>query len=278
MIRIGEFNDLEMCKCVDFGVYLGTEEERVLLPTKWVPDGLAIGDSLRVFVYTDSEDRPIATTHVPLACVGEFASMVVVDITDHGAFVDWGLEKDLFVPFARQTVKLEKGQRQIVYVSLDTRTGRVVGSTDLGRHFEYDITALHVGQEVPLLVFDFNDVGSQVVVAGRYRGIVYHDETFETLQRGQQLNGWVKALRDDNRVDVSVRRSGHGSVVDAKAIILEALIAAGGSLPLHDKSSPEEIRDTLKLTKKVFKKAVGGLYKERRIRINDAGIHFNDDS
>ena len=277
MIRIGEYNDLEVCKSVEFGVYLGTEEERVLLPTKWVPEGLAIGDSLRVFVYTDSEDRPIATTDVPLACIGEFASMAVVDTTDHGAFVDWGLEKDLFVPFARQAVKLEKGQRQIVYVSLDTRTGRVVGSTDLGRHFEYDITALYVGQEVPLLVFDFNDVGAQVVVAGRYRGIVYHDETFETLQRGQQLNGWVKTLREDNRVDVSVRRPGHGSVVDAKAVILEALIAAGGSLPLHDKSSPEEIRDTLKLTKKVFKKAVGGLYKDRRISISEAGIQFKEE-
>jgi len=278
MIRIGEYNDLEAFKRVDFGIYLGNQEEWVLLPSKWVPEGLAVGESLRVFVYTDSQDRPIATTDAPVATIGEFASMEVVDITNHGAFVDWGLEKDLFVPFAQQIRALKKGQRQIVYVSLDQRTGRVIGSTDLGRYFDYDIADLHVGQEVALLVFDFNDAGAQVVVAGRSRGIIYHDETFETLQRGQQLNGWVKLLRDDNRVDVSVRRPGHGSVVDAKVVILEALIAAGGSLPLHDKSSPEEIGDTLKLSKRVFKQAVGGLYKDRRISISEAGIHFNDNS
>jgi len=278
MIRIGEYNDLEAFRQVDFGIYLGDEEEWVLLPSKWVPEGLAVGDSLRVFVYTASKDRPIATTDAPVATIGEFASMEVVDITNHGAFVDWGLEKDLLVPFAQQIRALKKGQRQIVYVSLDDRTGRVIGSTDLGRHFDYDISDLHVGQEVSLLVFDFNDAGAQVVVAGRYRGIIYHDETFETLQRGQQLNGWIKKLRDNNRVDVSVNRPGHGSVVDAKVVILEALIAAGGTLPLHDKSSPEEIGDTLKLSKKVFKKAVGGLYKDRRIRMSETGIHFNDDS
>ncbi len=278
MIRIGEYNDLEAFKRVEFGVYLGDEEESVLLPGKWVPEGLSIGEPLRVFVYTDSRDRPIATTDEPVATIGEFASMEVVDITNHGAFLDWGLEKDLFVPFARQASALKKGQRHIVYVSLDERTGRVIGSTDLGRYFEYDTANLHVGQEVSLLVFDFNDAGTQVVVEGRYRGIVYHDETFEALQRGQQLNGWVKQLRDDNRVDVSVRRPGHGSVVDAKVVILEALIAAGGSLPLHDKSSPEEIGEALKLSKKVFKKAVGGLYKDRRVRISETGIHINDDS
>ena len=127
-----------------------------------------------------------------------------------------------------------------------------------------------------LLVFDFNEAGAQVVVEGRYRGIVYHDETFEALQIGQQINGWVKQLRDDNRIDVSVRRPGHGSVVDAKVVILEAIIAAGGSLPLHDKSTPEEIGDTLKLSKKVFKKAIGGLYKERRISISEEGIQLKD--
>ena len=278
MIRIGEYNDLKAFKRVDFGVYLGDEEEWVLLPSKWVPDELALGESLRVFVYTDSKDRPIATTDVPVATIGEFASMEVVDMTKYGAFVDWGLDKDLFVPFRQQMGALKKGQRHIVYVSLDERTGRVIGSTDLGRCFEYDIADLHVGQEVTLLVFDFNDAGAQVVVEGRYRGIVYHDETFEALQIGQQINGWVKQLRDDNRIDVSVRRPGHGSVVDAKVVILEALIAAGGSLSLHDKSSPEEIRETLKLSKRVFKKAVGGLYKDRRVRISETGIHINDDS
>ena len=278
MIRVGEYNDLEVFKRVDFGVYLGNQEEWVLLPSKWIPEGLAIGESLRVFVYTDSRDRPIATTDAPVATIGEFASMKVVDLTRYGAFFDWGLEKDLFVPFARQVSELKKGQRHIVYVSLDEHTGRVIGSTDLGRYFEYDTVDLHVGQEVSLLVFDFNDVGAQVVVAGRYRGIIYHDEAFDTLQRGQQLKGWVQRLRADNRVDVSVRRPGHGSVLDAKVVILEALIAAGGSLPLHDKSSPEEIGDMLKLSKRVFKKAVGGLYKDRRISISETGIHFNDDS
>jgi predicted RNA-binding protein (virulence factor B family) len=272
MIRIGEYNELRMYKRVDFGVYLGDEDNRILLPRKWVPEGVNVGDSIRVFVYTDSEDRPIATTMVPLATVGEFASMEVVDVTEHGAFVNCGLEKDLFVPIVRQMQPLRKGQRRVVYVSLHERTQRLIGSTDIGRFFDSDIDALDAGQEVPLLVFDFNDVGALVVVAGRYRGIVYHDETFQPLELGQALTGWVKTLREDNRVDISLQRIGHGSTLDAKEVVLRALADAGGKLPLHDKSSPEEIRTTLKLSKKVFKKAIGGLYKERRILINDAGI------
>jgi len=275
-IRIGEYNELEVIERVDFGVYLGTGEERVLLPQKWAPDGLGVGDSISVFIYTDSEDRPIATTDAPHATIGEFAFLEVVDIAPHGAFVDWGLEKDLFIPFAQQKRPLERGQRHVVYVSLHERTGRVIGSTDIGRYFEYDLDALPIGKEVSLLVFDFNDVGAQVVVDGRYRGIVYRNETYEPLELGQKLRGWVKALREDERVDISLRRLGHGATLDAKDVILDALAAAGGTLPLHDKSSPDDIRAALKMSKKVFKKAIGGLYKARRIVITDVGIESTD--
>lgn len=272
MIRIGEYNVLEVQKEVDFGFYLGTEEDTILLPGKWAPDGLDLGDQLRVFVYTDSEDRPIATTQGPLATIGEFALMDIVDITPHGAFADWGLEKDLFIPFGLQKHPLETGQKYVVYVSLHDRTKRVVGATDLGPHFEQDISELQVGQEVGLMVFNLNEVGAQVVVSGCYRGIVYHDDTMTRLQRGQRLTGWIETIREDARVDVTLRRRGREANDEAREIVLRALAEAGGSLPLHDKSPPEDIRAALELSKKVFKKSVGGLYKERLIELGDGNI------
>jgi predicted RNA-binding protein (virulence factor B family) len=159
-----------------------------------------------------------------------------------------------------------------VYVSLHDRTKRVVGATDLGPHFEQDISELQVGQEVGLMVFNLNEVGAQVVVSGCYRGIVYHDDTMTRLQRGQRLTGWIETIREDARVDVTLRRRGREANDEAREIVLRALAEAGGSLPLHDKSPPEDIRAALKLSKKVFKKALGGLYKERLIELGDGSI------
>lgn len=271
-IRIGEYNVLEVQKQVDFGFYLGSEEDVILLPGKWAPPGLAVGDPLRVFVYTDSEDRPIATTQEPLATIGEFALMRIVDITRHGAFADWGLEKDLFVPYGLQKTRLEKGQSYVVYVSLHPRTNRVVGATELRPHFDGNLDALEVGQEVDLIVFNLNDVGAQVLVAERHSGIVYHNDCFERLRRGERLKGWIEKIREDGRLDIALRRRGRDANDEAQQIVVDALVEASGSLALHDKSPPEEIQLALGLSKKVFKKAIGGLYRRRLLQMTEVGI------
>jgi hypothetical protein len=273
-IRTGEYNTLPIQDTAEFGLFLGWDDDRVLLPKRYMPSMFELGQELRVFVYRDSEDRRVATTQTPHGCVGEFASVEIVDLTPHGAFAGWGLDKDLFIPFAQQRAALRIGDRHIVYISLHERTDRVIGSTDVGRYFDYDIEPIRVGTEVSLLVFGRNEVGSQVVVDNRYRGIVYHNEAFTSLKTGESLTGYVKALREDDRLDISLRRIGHDATLDAKDLILRALSEAGGRLSLHDKSPPEEIRSALGMSKKLFKRALGGLYRDRRVTLQGDGIEL----
>ena len=278
MIEIGHYNTLKVAELVDFGAYLTDGHDQVLLPSKWVTNSLAEGDELEVFVYTDSEDRPIATLEQPKAQVGEFALLEVVDSTRYGAFVDWGLSKDLLVPFAEQEPRLSVGDWAVFYIDLNNQTNRPVASNRLNRHFDYNVEHINENVEVDLMVYGHNQAGSLVVVNGRHRGIIYHDQTFKHLSVGERVTGFVATVREDNRIDVTLTRRGHGGTLDAKEIILEKIKAAGGTLHLHDKSHPDEIKAMLQMSKKRFKAALGGLYKEGAIVFFDGGIKLADDS
>lgn len=276
-IQIGRYNTLEVLRVAEPGLYLGAVEEQVLLPNKYVPEGIEIGDVLRVFVYTDSEDRPVATTLEPKAVVGDFAFLEVVDLSEHGAFLDWGLEKDLFAPFNAQHREPRVGERLVFAVSLDERTGRVRASSRLRTYLDYDVSAVEAGDEVTLLVYGKNELGTLVIVDGQHPGIVYDNETFRKLSLGERLQGFVKEVREDNKLDIRLQRIGREAIGDATATLLEALRSAGGFLPLHDKSPPEAIRAKLEMSKKAFKRALGGLYKARRVELLPDGVKLLDD-
>jgi predicted RNA-binding protein (virulence factor B family) len=275
-ISIGQYNTLEVVREGDPGLYLGAEAQAVLLPWRYVPEGTKVGDQLRVFVYTDSEDRPIATTLTPTAVVGDFALLEVVAVAEHGAFLNWGLAKDLFAPFNEQRDRTEVGGKYVFAVSLDERDGRVKASSELGRYFDYDVDEVQEGDEVDLLVYGRNDVGALVVVDGRHAGIVYLNETFQPLTVGDEITGYVKFVRPDNKLDIRLQRIGAEAADDGQRVVLEALRAHGGFLPLHDKSPPEEIRAQFALSKKAFKRALGALYKARRVELRPDGVKLLD--
>lgn len=269
---MGQTNTLEIEEFVDEGAYLGDGDQQVLLPKSKVPKGSKLGDRLRVFIYRDSDDYPVATTDEPFAEVGDFACLAVVDIADHGAFVDWGLEKDLFIPFKEQSKRLHFDDQQVFYVRIHKATERVIGSSCLNRYFEYDISGYQLNQEVKLLVYGFNEQGAHVVVDNRYRGMIYHNEVYKKVLVGDAMTGWVSGLREDNRLDISLQRQGHAGTIDAKEVILHALNESDGFLPLHDKSDPKAIVKRLGMSKKVFKKAIGVLYRAKVIKISSLGI------
>lgn len=274
-IQVGEYNTLAVLRQEPAGLYLGPTadaDDQVLLPQRQVPPGTRVGERLRVFVYTDSEDQRVATTLRPTAVVGDFAFLDVVDLSPHGAFLDWGLDKDLFAPTNEQCRQLRVGDRAVFAVSLDERTGRVKASSRLGPYLDYEVAEVAEGTEVDLLVYDHNDVGALVVVAGRYTGIVYYDVAFRQLLIGHRLRGFVQKVRSDNKLDIRLQRTGRAAIDDAQQIVLDALEDAGGFLPLHDKSPPEQIRARLALSKKAFKKALGGLYKARRVEFLPDGV------
>ena len=275
MIEIGIYHNLTVVRRASVGVFLGSDEESVLLPRKHVPPGTSVGDRLRVFVHHDSEDRPIATTLTPSATLGGLAVMEVVDESPRGVFVDWGLEKDLFVPSIEQHRMMRIGSRHVVEVRLDERTNRLIGSSRLGRSFDPEVEYLQPGREVDLLVWSFNDVGAQVVVEGRHSGLVYTSEIREKLAVGERLRGYVDRVRDDGKIDVSLRKRGRAGELDAQSVVLQALESSDdGFLPLHDKSPPEAITQHLDLSKRVFKAAVGGLYKRQLIELSKDGIRL----
>ncbi|MCP4808871.1 MAG: GntR family transcriptional regulator [Proteobacteria bacterium] len=276
MIEIGRYNTLQVLRLTPQGPRLGTEEHNILLPRRFARRNTEEGEWLEVFVYTDSEDIPVATTEKPYATVGEFACLKVVDVNQHGAFLDWGLPKDLFVPFGRQYNPLEVGQHVVVGLSLHDRTERVIGSSRLAGLFDDDVEHLKAGQPVSLLVYGFNERGAQVIVQGRHAGLIFHDRLFKRVRIGDQLDGFIEQVRDDHRLDISLQRAGQDGMDDAQRTVLHALEARDGWLALHDKSPPNAIRDSLGLSKKAFKRAVGSLYKARRITLEDGGIRLAD--
>lgn len=282
MIDIGRINTLTALRQTSVGYFLGDLTDRksqdfsndILLPNKYVPDTLAVDDDIDVFVYTDSEDRPIATTLTPAIQRNEFAALQVVSVTSAGAFLDWGLEKDLLVPHREQAWPMEVGNWYVVFMYLDETTNRLVASSKVNRFLDPDVSDLVVGEEVQLLAYELTDLGVNVIINNRYRGLVYANEIFRTVRPGDPLIGYIKNIRDDSRVDVSLQRAGFENVEPNARRILATLKAENGFLPLTDNTSPEEIYAALEMSKKTFKKAIGTLYRERKIMIEEKGIRL----
>lgn len=273
MIRLGKTNTLTVIREVDFGLYIGEEKNEILLPIKHVPEGTKVGDELNVFVYKDSEDRPIATTLVPYAELDQYASLKVVSVTSHGAFMDWGIEKDLFVPFKEQRVKMEEGETHVVRICFDYKTSRLIGVTKLNEFLDKNVEGLNPGEEVNLHVFDHTELGYSVIINGSFRGLIYNNDVFEAISIGDEKTGYIKEIRADGKVDVSLRKEGVEAIDSDKQIVLDKLKASEvGELPINDRTSPEEIKQQFEMSKKAFKKAIGGLYKSGLIEILDSGI------
>lgn len=273
MIEIGKTNRLTAARRAPPGMYLARDGQEVLLPNRFA-EGLEVGAELDVFVYTDSSDRPVATTQKPLAEVGQFACLTVIDVSPHGAFLDWGLDKDLFAPLPEQEARLHKGDRVVVAVCLDEHTQRVMASSRLGQFLEPPTSPPAPGAPVELLVYRQTELGAQVIVDDRHAGLVYASETFAALAVGDRVTGYVRRLRDDGKLDVSLRAPGAAGRDDDTRALLRALEASGGQLALHDDSPPEEISARLGMSKKAFKRAVGNLYRQRLVRLGPEGIRL----
>lgn len=273
MIQLGTYNNLKILRETDPGLYLGDEsEEVVLLPHKHKPEQYEVGDTIEVFVYRDNEARIIATTLRPEMTVGEFGYLKCNDVTQYGAFMEWGIEKDLFVPFKEQARPMTKGNWYIVYAYIDDKTQRLVGSSKTQRYLSNDQLDIKKFDEVAILVTHLTEVGANVIINGKYQGLIYLEDIFEDIRTGDRLKAYVKKVRHDNKVDIVLQEEGYRSIEPNANYVLDELIAAGGFLPLHDKSSPDEIKELLGLSKKSFKKAIGALYKDKKILIQEDGI------
>ena len=277
MINIGDYTSLEVLKKVDFGVYLdGGPFGEILLPLRYVPEGVEVGDEIDVFIYNDSEDRIIATTERPKAKVGEFAFLEVKAISEYGAFMDWGLMKDLFVPFREQVIKMEIGHKFLVRVYLDEKTDRIAASSRWHRFLEEKNDSLQEGEEVEIKIATKTDLGYKVVVNDKYWGVLYANEIFEPIAIGETKKAFVKKLREDQRLDITLQKKGPDEVEEMKSDLLDKLKENDGFLPLTDKSPPELIYQEMKMSKKAFKRAVGNLYKQRLITLEKDGIRLNN--
>ncbi len=272
---LGKHNLLTAASYTSVGLFLEDENgERVLLPMKWVPKGVSEGEKVEVFIYRDNEERPIATTLPPKATVGDFAFLQVRQMTKLGAFMDWGMEKDLFVPFKEQQERMEAGQWYVVYVYIDEKTGRITASGKVDKFAEKPDQELSPKDEVDLLIVAQTDLGYKVVINNRYMGLVYENEVYDHLHIGNRKKGYIKNIREDGKIDVSLQKPGYGHVEPNAQKILSALEKNEGFLPLHDKSAPEEITAQLQMSKKTFKKAIGSLYKQKLISLEEGGVRL----
>jgi len=269
MVAIGDYNELEIVKQVDFGVYLDSDDGEILLPTKYLPADYRVGDILNVFIYRDSEDRIIATTLKPKAKVGEFAALEVKQTNKYGAFLDWGLEKDLFVPFNNQRDAMQPGRKYVVYVYLDENSDRLVGTAKYEKYLKKEADELTEGQEVDLLVAGFTDLGIKVIINNQYLGILYNNEVFRQLTTGEKTRGYIKKIREDQKIDVSLQKTGFAEVTDASDVVLRKLRNNGGRINLSDNSTPDDIYAALGMSKKTFKKAIGTLYRAQKITLHE---------
>ncbi|MBW1658349.1 CvfB family protein [Flavobacterium quisquiliarum] len=281
MLEIGKYNTLTILRDTKVGLFLGDPENDpegvhdVLLPNKYVPKEFEIGAELIVFVYLDHEQRPVATTLVPYILLNEFALLRVNYINNVGAFMDWGMEKDILVPFKEQARPMEKGKRYLVYLYMDKQTNRLVASSKTNQFLSNDQLTVEKDEEVDLIVSHITDMGINVIINERHKGLLYKDEVYDdSIRTGQRLRGYIKNIRPDNKIDVALQAQGFESIEPNAEKILSELRASRGFLRLNDNSHPEDIKTVLKMSKKSFKKAIGTLYKERLIEIKEDGIYL----
>ncbi|MGD9931095.1 MAG: S1 RNA-binding domain-containing protein [Mangrovibacterium sp.] len=277
MAAIGLMNELEVLKTVDFGVYLdGGPHGEILMPKRYVPENCQVGDTVEVFIYLDSEDRLVAITDKPYVMVGEFAKLKVVSTTAIGAFMDWGLPKDLLAPFREQQVKMEEGKSYLVYVYLDDESQRIVASSKLDKFVDNIPVDYEVGEEVDLIIAGQTDLGYKAIIDNSHWGLIFKNEVFQPLKIGDKLKGFIKNIRPDEKIDLSLEKAGYEKIDSISQSVLDKLKEANGYLPFNDKSDPEVISKTFGISKKNFKKAIGALYKQRLINIEDQGIRLAD--
>jgi uncharacterized protein len=275
MIHIGDYNTLTVVRKVDFGYYLdGGELGEILLPQRYAPKNIEINSTIDVFIYCDSEDRPIATTQKPYAKVGEFAYLRCVSVEPIGAFLDWGLKKELMVPFREQKISMIEGKMYIVAVFLDKLTNRVAASSKVEKFLSNKNIGLTVGDEVEILVYKQVDIGYYAVINNTYNGLLYKNEIFQPISKGMKFNAYIKKIRSNNDIDLSLIQPGKDITGYLADRIYAELVKNDGYLPLNDKSPVNEIHDMFHESKKNFKKAIGALYKERLIIIEPKGIRI----
>lgn len=269
-VELGRYNYLEIVKEVSFGLYLdGGDDGEILLPKRYVPEKWEIGDFIKVFIYLDMDERLVATTQQPLIQVGEFALLKTAWVNQHGAFMDWGLMKDLFVPFREQKSAMEVGKKYMVYAYIDSDSYRITATAKIEKYMSKDKPNYEKGVEVDVVVWQKSELGYRVIVDNEYYGMIYDNEIFENISIGEKRKGYVKNVREDNKIDITLSKSQRESSADFETVIMDFLKSNGGRISLGDKSSAEDIYSTFGVSKKVFKRTLGALYKARKIRLGD---------
>lgn len=281
MIQIGKYNVLTILRDTKVGIFLGNPKEDpegthdILLPNKYVPKEFEIGEELIVFVYLDHEERPVATTLEPYILLNEFALLRVNYVNQIGAFMDWGMEKDILVPFKEQARPMEKGKRYLVYLYMDEKTKRLVASSKTNQFLKNETISVLKNEEVDLIVSHITELGINVIINEKHKGLLYKDEVYDdAIRTGDRMRGYIKIIRPDNKIDVSLQIQGYESIEPNAKKILDELRASRGFLRLNDNSNPEDIKTVLKMSKKTFKKAIGALYREKLIEIKEDGIYL----
>ena len=276
MVELGKYNELRVVKELDFGIYLDGGEEfgEVLLPIRQVTPGIEPEDMLEVFLYKDSEDRVIATTKEPYAVVEEFAVLRVAEVNKVGAWLDWGLDKHLLVPFREQKQDMEEGRSYLVYVYIDHETQRLVASSKLDKFLDNVPSEYKEGQEVNLLISNQSDIGYVAVINNLHTGLLYKNEVFQKLKRGQKIKGYIRKMREDEKIDLILKKPGYDKIGDISQNILTKLKDSGGTIAIGDKSTPEDIYATFEISKKDFKKAIGKLYRDKQITVQKEEIRL----
>jgi uncharacterized protein len=278
MIQLGEFHDLIIIRESEHGIYLENDEgDEVLLPNKYVPETWMVHDKIKVFVYLDHEERPVATTLTPKIKLDQFGKLRCVEVSKFGAFLDWGLEKHLFVPFKEQVIPMQKGQEYLVFCYLDLETERLAASSKVHAFLDNSELTVEPFEEVDLLISNETDLGFNAIINQIHLGLIYHDEVFKNLKIGDSVKGFIKKIREDNKIDLMLQRPGYRSIEPNAQKILDKLEASGGFIDLTDKSNPDDIKNRLQMSKKSFKKAIGNLYKNRQIDIKEDGIVLKEE-
>lgn len=277
MVAVGKYNTLKVIKEVDFGMYLDGGKDEILLPKRYVPEGLKVDDDINVFVYHDNEGRLIATTATPVAVVDEIAMMEVADANPQGAFLKWGVMKDVFAPISQQEQRMKPGDKRLVRLYIDERTGRVTATEKIDKHISnYELTVKEL-DPVDLVVFQKTDIGYKVIINSMHMGLLHFNEIFKELEIGDKLKGFVKHIRPDNKIDVSPGVKGYTKVEGEEERILNLLKRNNGYLPYNDKSGPEDIYAFFGMSKKTFKMTLGALYKKRLITFTQTGTKLEEE-
>jgi predicted RNA-binding protein (virulence factor B family) len=272
MVKVGDYNVMRVIRKVEFGVYLDDGAEGILLPKRFIPQELVVGDEVKAFIYHDSEGRLLATTQQPKGVVGDILKLKAVTVTDQGAFLDWGLMKDLFVPKSKQLNRMREGAEYLVKIFLDEQTGRVAATEKIEPLLSNENLTVKEKDIVDLVVYRRTDIGYVVIINNQHTGVLHFNEIYQNIGEGDKLQGFIKNIREDNKIDVVIGKPGYGKVEDEASKILRLLNENNGYLPYHDKSSPDDIYAFFGMSKKAFKMATGSLYKQQKVLFTKTGI------